>query len=74
MYLMDSIESVGMTLSMKLMRMCGWSGFAKTLLNPKSEVRGMYFGMVSSSCWGWGFSPVVSKVCANGCVPFCSIM
>ena len=45
---MDCIDKLGMTLSMKLMRMCGCSGLEKILLNPKSEVRGMYFGTVCS--------------------------
>ena len=44
MYSIDCIDKLGMTLSMKLMSMCGCSGFEKILLNPKSEVRGMYFG------------------------------
>jgi len=62
MYSMDCIDKLGMTLSMKLMRMCGCSGLEKILLNPKSEVRGMYFGTV---CSVFGGCQVGSKNCAK---------
>jgi len=62
MYSIDCIDKLGMTLSMKLISMCGCSGLEKILLNPKSEVRGMYFGTVGSV---FGVCQVGSKNCAK---------
>ena len=59
----DSIESSGMTVSMKFMRIWGWSGLVKILLNPKSDVREMYFGICLLRCGLWARW---SKDCANG--------
>ena len=64
MYSIDCIDKLGMTLSMKLMRMCGCSGFEKILLNPKSEVRGMYFFGTWDLGFGiWGEPSMKQELC-----------